>query len=50
MNVLPCEYEVSLIINGFPKKQLGIINVYSDSADGTLNDYLINPVDSDLTP
>ena len=50
MNVLPCEYEVSLIINGFPKKRLGIINVYSDSVDGTLNDYLINPEDSDLTP
>lgn len=50
MNVLPCEYEVSLIINGFPKKRLGIINVYSDSVDGTLNDYLINPEESDLTP
>ena len=50
MNVLPCEYEVSLIINGFPKKRLGIINVYSDSVDGTLNDYLINPKESDLTP
>ena len=50
MNVLPCEYEVSLIINGFPKKRLGKINVYSDSVDGTLNDYLINPEESDLTP
>ncbi|PXZ06307.1 hypothetical protein DKK70_10020 [Gilliamella apicola] len=50
MNVLPCEYEVSLIINGFPKKRLGKINIYSDSVDGTLNDYLINPEESDLTP
>lgn len=50
MNVLPCEYEVSLIVNGFPKKRLGTITVYSDSADGTLNDYLITPEDSDLTP
>ena len=50
MNVLPCEYDVSLIINGFPKKRIGNINVYSDSVDGTLNDYLINPEESDLTP
>ena len=50
MNVSPCEYDVSLIINGFPKKRIGNINVYSDSVDGTLNDYLINPKESDLTP
>ena len=50
INVLPCEYDVSLIINGFPKKRIGTINVYSDSADGSLNDYLINPDMSDLTP
>ena len=50
MNVLPCEYDVNLIINGFPKKRLGSINVYSNSADGSLNDYLINPEESDLTP
>lgn len=50
MNVLPCEYDVSLIINGFPKKRLGSINVYSDSRNGTLNDYLINPEENELTP
>ncbi|WP_294892172.1 prophage tail fiber N-terminal domain-containing protein [uncultured Gilliamella sp.] len=50
MNVLPCEYDVSLIINGFPKKRLGSINVYSDSRNGTLNDFLINPKESELTP
>ena len=50
INVLPCEYDVSLIINGFPKKRLGAIAVYSDSVDGSLNDYLINPPESDLTP
>lgn len=50
MNVSPCEYDVSLIISGFPKKRIGNINVYSDSVDGTLNDYLINPEESDLTP
>ena len=50
INAQPCEYDVSLIINGFPKKRIGTINVYSDSADGSLNDYLINPEVSDLTP
>ena len=50
MNVLPCEYDVNLIINGFPKKRLGSINVYSDSRNGTLNDFLINPKESELTP
>ena len=50
MNVSPCEYDVSLIINGFPKKRLGSINVYSDSRNGTLNDFLINPKESELTP
>ena len=50
MNVSPCEYDVSLIINGFPKKRLGTINVYSNSANGTLNDFLINPKESELTP
>ena len=50
INAQPCEYDVSLMVNGFPKKRLGTINVYSDSVDGTLNDYLINPEASDLTP
>ena len=50
MNVLPCEYDVSLIINGFPKKQLGSIQVFSDSIDGTLNDFLLNPSESEITP
>ena len=50
MSVSPCEYDVGLIINGFPKKRLGTINVYSNSANGTLNDFLINPKESELTP
>ena len=50
MNVLPCEYDVSLIINGFPKKRLGTIQVYSDSVDGSLNDYLLNPTEEEITP
>ena len=50
INVLPCEYDVSLIINGFPKKRLGTIQVYSDSVDGSLNDYLLNPTEEEITP
>ncbi|OCG59803.1 hypothetical protein A9G41_12110 [Gilliamella sp. Nev5-1] len=50
MNVLPCDYEVKLIINGFPPKKLGTIQVFSDSKDGTLNDFLLNPVESEITP
>ena len=50
MNVSPCEYDVSLIINGFPKKRLGSISVYSDSLNGTLNDYLTNPIETEVTP
>ena len=50
MNVFPCEYDVSLIINGFSKKRLGTINVYDDSPNGTLNDYLTNPIETDVTP
>ncbi|MFQ0999946.1 prophage tail fiber N-terminal domain-containing protein [Gilliamella sp. BG6] len=50
MNVLPCDYEVKLIINGFPPKKLGTIQVFSDSKDGTLNDFLLNPAESEITP
>ncbi|OCG71934.1 hypothetical protein A9G43_04055 [Gilliamella sp. Occ3-1] len=50
MNVLPCDYEVKLIINGFPPKRLGTIQVFSDSKDGTLNDFLLNPAESEITP
>ncbi|MCO6537288.1 MAG: prophage tail fiber N-terminal domain-containing protein [Gilliamella sp.] len=50
MNVLPCDYEVKLIINGFPPKRLGTIQVFSDSKDGTLNDFLLNPPESEITP
>ena len=50
INVLPCEYDVTLIINGFPPKKLGSIQVFSDSVDGTLNDYLLNPTEEEVTP
>ena len=48
IDVLPCDYEVSLIINGFPKKRLGTIKVYSNSGDGTLNDYLTDPNETEI--
>nr|WP_081299381.1 prophage tail fiber N-terminal domain-containing protein [Gilliamella apicola] len=50
MNVLPCDYDVKLIINGFPPKRLGTIQVFSDSKDGSLNDFLLNPLESEITP
>ena len=50
INVLPCEYDVALIINGFPPKKLGAIQIFSNSVDGTLNDYLLNPAVDEITP
>ncbi|WP_176701905.1 prophage tail fiber N-terminal domain-containing protein, partial [Gilliamella sp. GillExp13] len=50
MNVLPCDYDVKLIINGFPTSRLGTIHVLSDSKDGSLNDFLLNPSESEITP
>ena len=50
INALPCEYDVTLIINGFPPKKLGSIQIFSDSVDGTLNDYLLNPTEEEITP
>lgn len=50
MNVEPGKYQVTLNIAGYPLKHVGQITVYSDSLPGTLNDYLIEPGVSDLTP
>jgi hypothetical protein len=50
ITVLPCDYDVKLIIDGFPPKRIGAIQVFSDSADGTLNDFLLNPSESEITP
>ncbi|OCG39064.1 hypothetical protein A9G29_09810 [Gilliamella sp. Fer2-1] len=50
MNVLPCDYEVKLIINGFPPKKLGAIQVFANSKNGTLNDFLSNPLENEITP
>ncbi|MBK5072242.1 prophage tail fiber N-terminal domain-containing protein [Budviciaceae bacterium CWB-B4] len=50
MQVEPGKYEVSLYVRGFPPKRVGSIDVYSDSLPGTLNDFLMMPGESDLTP
>ena len=50
MNVEPSEYSVSLYIEGFSPKYVGNIRVYSDSKPCTLNDFLMLPGESDLTP
>ncbi|ECH2652601.1 hypothetical protein FOK89_11020 [Salmonella enterica] len=36
----PGRYEVVLAIDDYPPQKVGIIDVYADSLDGTLNDYL----------
>ena len=43
MNVPPCTYDVVLLIDGFPPKQLGVIEVFENSKTGSLNDFLIMP-------
>ncbi|WP_053007538.1 prophage tail fiber N-terminal domain-containing protein [Pragia fontium] len=50
LQVEPGKYDVSLYIVGFPPKRVGEINVYSDSRPGTLNDFLMMPGETDLTP
>ncbi|ELX6092065.1 prophage tail fiber N-terminal domain-containing protein [Salmonella enterica] len=36
----PGRYEVVLAVDDYPPQKVGIIDVYADSLDGTLNDYL----------
>ncbi len=50
MNVNPGEYQVTLSVSGYPKNSVGDIRVYSDSTPGSLNDFLMLPGESDLTP
>lgn len=50
LNVEPGKYAVTLNIYGFPPKRVGEINVYPDSPPGTLNEFLMLPGESDLTP
>ena len=50
LNLRPCEYDVFFAADGYSKKQLGIITVYQDSPNGTLNEYVITPSGGELTP
>lgn len=49
-NLKPCEYDAFLIRDSHPAQHLGTLTIYSDSPDGTLNEYLIAPPAGDVTP
>ncbi|EEP1514388.1 hypothetical protein HAZ28_004958, partial [Salmonella enterica] len=40
IDALPGRYEVTLAVESWPPQKVGVINVYADSPDGSLNDYL----------
>ncbi|ELC2813619.1 prophage tail fiber N-terminal domain-containing protein [Salmonella enterica] len=40
IEALPARYEVTLAVEGYPPQKVGVIDVYADSKDGTLNDFL----------
>ncbi|ECU9162102.1 TPA: hypothetical protein G5T75_003434 [Salmonella enterica] len=40
IEVLPARYEVTLAVEGFRPQTVGCIEIYADSKDGTLNDFL----------
>ncbi|WP_392559804.1 phage tail fiber protein [Orbus mooreae] len=50
INAQPGNYSVTILRKGFPTEKVGRINVYSDSENGTLNDFLISPSESEITP
>ncbi|HAK8134605.1 TPA: phage tail protein [Salmonella enterica] len=50
LTVPPGDYRVTLCIDGYPPAEPGMIHVYADSTPGTLNDFLLAPGESDLTP
>lgn len=50
LNVHPGEYDVMISADGHPPENVGSISVYADSADGTLNDFLVMPGESDVSP
>ncbi|ELJ5527564.1 prophage tail fiber N-terminal domain-containing protein [Salmonella enterica] len=41
IDALPGRYEVTLAVESWPPQKVGVINVYADSPDGSLNDYLM---------
>lgn len=51
INALTGQYDVTLTIAGHPPKKVGVITVYNDSPNGTLNDFLANGIDNQaVTP
>ncbi|EJF5151505.1 phage tail protein, partial [Salmonella enterica] len=40
IDALPGRYEVTLAVESWPPQKVGVINVYADSPDGSLNDFL----------
>ncbi|HAU2960540.1 TPA: hypothetical protein JC757_004428 [Salmonella enterica subsp. diarizonae] len=50
IDALPARYEVALEPEGSPPQKVGIIDVYTDSSDGSLNDFLTAVSGDYLTP
>ncbi|HHY0904763.1 TPA: prophage tail fiber N-terminal domain-containing protein, partial [Salmonella enterica] len=46
----PARYEVTLAVEDYPPQKVGVIDVYADSPDGTLNDFLTVTKVEYLTP
>lgn len=46
----PARYEVTLAVEDYPPQKVGVIDVYADSPDGTLNDFLTATKAEYLTP
>ncbi|OIN35284.1 hypothetical protein AO411_2027545 [Salmonella enterica subsp. enterica serovar Sarajane] len=50
IDALPGRYEVTLAVESWPPQKVGVINVYADSPDGSLNDFLTAVSGDYLTP
>ncbi|EAQ9952325.1 hypothetical protein GEX50_05570 [Salmonella enterica] len=50
IDALPGRYEVTLAVESWPPQKVGVINVYADSQDGSLNDFLTAVSGDYLTP
>ncbi|HFE7433580.1 TPA: M14 carboxypeptidase N/E family protein [Salmonella enterica subsp. enterica serovar Newport] len=50
IDTLPARYEVTLAVEDYPPQKVGIIDVYADSPDGSLNDFLTAAKVEYLTP
>lgn len=50
LDAQPGRYDVTLAISGSPPHKVGVIDVYADSKDGTLNDYLTALTGDYVTP